>query len=303
MPHSLVISIIVFARNAASTIEKTLQSVVANGQPPVELLVLDGGSTDGTVDIIRRYESKIAYWRSYPDGGATNAINEGVSRATGDIVCLLPADDWVEPGGLHWVCDEFAADPELAVLSSGVRFVHLSAEGSIHVDATYADPWILEFTMENIVRYPLTSGRFIRRDLYTQVGNFSSDYFISNDLDFLIRVQLRKPRNKVLPRIVFSYRRHSGSRTLGGDPDIFFGNMQDNVRVAAYHLRDARLTKTDRQALLGLHGRASARVALTQFRRREFRQASGTILRALVQNPLWPAQVLWWAARKSRPFG
>ena len=99
-----LITVVVFVRNALATIAHALDSVVAQTQPGVELLVLDGGSVDGTVEVIRRYEDKIAFWRSAPDGGPTAAINEGVARAAGDVICLLPADDWLEPGALQTVC-------------------------------------------------------------------------------------------------------------------------------------------------------------------------------------------------------
>src|SRR5712664_2527432 len=91
-----LISVVVFARNAVATIGRTLDSVCSQRNRRIELIVLDGGSTDGTVEVIQKYRDRIAQLRSGPDGGPTNAINEGVRRATGDVICLLPADDWLE---------------------------------------------------------------------------------------------------------------------------------------------------------------------------------------------------------------
>jgi glycosyltransferase involved in cell wall biosynthesis len=248
------ISVILFVLNAVDTIERALRSVIADDQPAIELLVMDGGSTDGTVEIIRRYESKIAYWRSFSDGSAAIAITEGVGRATGNIICLLPADDWVEPGALHLVRREFTADPALEVLSCGTRFAHLAADGAIKVDAEFLDPALLQFQMENIVRCPLTAGRFILRRLYNETGGYDAQYWISNDLDFLIRVLLKRPRSRVMPQLVYTYRQHLGSRTLGGNPRMILEMMRSNTKVAEFHLERSSLAPRERRALLGLHG-------------------------------------------------
>ncbi len=292
------ISIIVFVLNTADTIEKALQSVTARDQPAVELLVLDGGSTDGTVDIIRRFEEKITFWRSFPDGNAANAVNEGVKRATGDIICLLPGDDWIEPGALHDVREAFATDPLLDVLSCGTRFVSVGPAGALRVDAEFLSPSILEFRMENILRYPLTAGRFIRRRIYLAVGDYNAAYGSSNDLDFLVRVILRKPRAKVLPLLVYSYRRHPGSQTLSGNPTMVMTMMRNNVRLAEHHLDSGRLDLDAGTALRGLHGRASTRLAWMLFKSGRPRDALHVVMRALAINPLLPFNVIVWLAQK-----
>lgn len=91
--RKLRISIITVSYNAVSTIEQTISSVVNQSYPNIEYIVIDGGSTDGTVDIIKKYKDKIAYWISEPDGGIYDAMNKGISVATGDYVYFLGADD------------------------------------------------------------------------------------------------------------------------------------------------------------------------------------------------------------------
>lgn len=298
MHDSPLISVVVFVLNAADTIERALSSVTSEDQPPVELLVMDGGSTDGTVDVIRRHESRIAHWRSRNDGSATIALNEGVQQATGDVICLLPADDWIEPGALHLVKRAFAADPALEVLSCGTRFAHLDVDGAIKVDSEFLDPRILEFSMENIVRCPLTAGRFVLRRLYNELGFYNPDDWMSNDLDFLIRLLLRKPRASVMTDLVYTYRQHAGSRTLGGDPRMVLEMMRGNVKVAARHLTGSALAPRERVALLGLHGRSSARLAWMLLARGEAAEAGRILRNAVSENPLFPIQVPGWIAQK-----
>jgi len=288
-----LITVVVFVRNAVATIAHALDSVVAQTQPGVELLVLDGGSVDGTVEVIRRYEDKIAFWCSAPDGGPTAAINEGVARAAGDVICLLPADDWLELGALQAVADAFAADPDLDVLSCGTRIVHFEPDGTMCVDAQFTSPDILEFNMRNLVRYPLTAGRFMRRRVYQRMDGHSSDHTFG-DFDFLVRVCLAGVKSRVLPKLTYTYRRHSGSRTLSGNAEMVFAMMRQNITMASDYLSSGRLSSADRRALLGLHGRSSARYAWLQFWRGEIREALKTVVQAMRWNWAWPALVPAW---------
>jgi len=291
------LSVIVFVLNAVGTIRKTLESVTSADQPPVELLVLDGGSTDGTVEIIREFAPKIAFWRSHRDGSAVVALNEGVARATGDVICLLPADDWLEPGALHVVRKAFREDPALDVLTCGTRVVHLTPRGDLVVDQEFVDPRVLEFTMANIVRFPLTTGRFLQRRLYNAVGAFDPQLGISNDLDFLIRVLMTRPQTKVIAQPVLNYRQHEGSRTLGGSTAMMLQLRHDFVQLAERHLSDARLSPEERRALLDLHGRSSVRLAGLLLRLGRVRDAGNALARAVRLNYRLPAMIPVWFAQ------
>src|SRR3954470_12963013 len=162
MPSPLI-SVVIFTRNAASTLDRALGSVCSPGSHRTEVLVLDGGSTDDTLTVVEKYRSGIAYVRSRPDGSPTNAINEGVERARGDVVCLLPGDDWLEPDALPFIANEFHEEPTLDVLTCGVRIVSIDAMGKPEVWAQYRDEPRLSFTLPNILRNPLTCARFIRK--------------------------------------------------------------------------------------------------------------------------------------------
>jgi glycosyltransferase involved in cell wall biosynthesis len=287
-----------YVLNAVNTIDRALSSVTSPDQPPVELLVMDGASTDGTVDVIRRYESKIAFWRSHRDGSAVVALNDGVARATGDIICLLPADDWVEQGALHLVQQAFRDEPELDVLSCGTRFVHYEPDGSLHVDELFNNPGRLELSIANIVKCPLTAGHFVARRMYQRLGGYDGSLDMSNDLDFLIRVCLQRPRITVLPQLVYTYRVHPQSRTLVGNPRLVMKMMRDNIRVAGKHLRNSPLRADERRELTGLHGRNSARFAWMLMMRGEFGRAVSVLWEALQFNPWWPVQVWYWLVRR-----
>ncbi len=101
MPVS--ISVVTCSYNQAEFLEATLRSVLDQNYPNLEYIVIDGGSTDGSVEIIERYQHRLAYWVSEPDAGQTDALIKGFSRATGDVLAWLNSDDLYEPGTLHEV--------------------------------------------------------------------------------------------------------------------------------------------------------------------------------------------------------
>jgi glycosyltransferase involved in cell wall biosynthesis len=102
------ISIVTPSYNQGQFIEETIRSVLLQGYPNLEYIIMDGGSTDGTVDIIRKYEPWFTYWESKKDRGQAHAINKGLERATGTIGCYLNSDDYYLQGAFHYAADSFA---------------------------------------------------------------------------------------------------------------------------------------------------------------------------------------------------
>lgn len=288
-----IISVTLFARDAVTTIERALESVCPQLDDRAELIVLDGGSTDGTQDVVRRYADRIAFFRSAPDGGPTNAINEGVRRARGEVIALLPADDWLEPGALALVAEAFRADPELDVLSCGTRIVTVGADGAVHTEAQFRAPAVLEFTLDNVLRHPLTAGRFIRRRVYERFGGHSAEYALG-DYDFLVRVCLGKVKSEVRSELVYTYRRHSRSTTLSGRSDMTLIMMHDNMRLTTAHLSGSGLLGPERRALLRLNAGSSARLAAMLVARGRFGEARQVLANAARFNRLWPLAAIAW---------
>lgn len=108
------ISVVTPSFNSVRFMEACLASVISQDYSGLEYIVMDGGSKDGTVDIIRRHERKIAYWVSAPDAGHYDAVNKGFARATGEILCFINSDDMLAPGSLATVAEIFTQFPEVA---------------------------------------------------------------------------------------------------------------------------------------------------------------------------------------------
>jgi len=117
IPNLPSISIVVPNYNGGATIETTLRSLIDQDYPHLEILVVDGGSTDHSVEVIRRYERSISWWVSEKDSGQSQAINKGFARAKGEIVNWLCSDDILLPGALHTVARAFMEDPTVDVVS------------------------------------------------------------------------------------------------------------------------------------------------------------------------------------------
>ena len=109
------ITIVTPSYNQGAYLEETIRSVLLQQYPNLEYIVIDGGSTDNSVDIIRKYAHQLTYWESQPDRGQSHAINKGFARATGDIMGWINSDDGMLPGALHTVATRLTTDDELLV--------------------------------------------------------------------------------------------------------------------------------------------------------------------------------------------
>jgi len=184
----LKISIITVAYNSSTTIETTLDSVQAQGYPDLEYIVVDGGSTDATLDVVRNYPGLVTQLISEPDRGIYDAMNKGVQRATGEVVGILNSDDFYRHSRvLHEVAEAFSADPELEVLMGDVDFV---SDEDLQMPvrtyrATGFRPWM--FRLGFMPPHPAI---FVRKSAYERVGLYKLGYRIAADFDFLVRLLL-----------------------------------------------------------------------------------------------------------------
>ncbi len=182
------ISIITVAYNSSTTIETTLDSVQAQGYPDLEYIVIDGGSTDATLDVVRNYPGLVTQLISEPDRGIYDAMNKGVQRATGEVVGILNSDDfYCHSRVLQEVAEAFSADPQLEVLMGDVDFV--SDEDLQKPVRTYRAtgfrPWM--FRLGFMPPHPAI---FVRKSAYERVGLYKLGYRIAADFDFLVRLLL-----------------------------------------------------------------------------------------------------------------
>ena len=177
------ISIVTCSYNQAKFLEKTIRSVLDQGYSNLEYIVIDGGSDDGSDDILRRYESYLAYWVSEPDQGQTDALIKGFRRATGDICCWLCSDDLHEQGTLVEVAEFFRLEPRARVVYGDSMWIdaddNVVASKREHAYSRFI--WMYD---HNFIPQPST---FWRRDLYEEVGGLNPNFDVAMDADLWAR--------------------------------------------------------------------------------------------------------------------
>ncbi|NDD62539.1 MAG: glycosyltransferase [Acidobacteria bacterium] len=181
------ISIITPSFNQVRFIERTIRSVLDQNYPNLEYIIVDGGSTDGSVEIIRRYEDRLSWWCSEPDQGQSDALNKGFRRATGDIVGWLNSDDLYCPNSLYRVGDYFRRLPETNVVHGSLYII--DAEDRL-IDAFWAGPFT-RLQPQYIFHVGLNFHQqtlFWRRELMERVGLIDSGLRFSMDRDFILRL-------------------------------------------------------------------------------------------------------------------
>lgn len=185
--------------NAAATIERTLDSVRAQNYPNLDYIVLDGGSTDGTLDILARYADIIARVVSEKDKNIADALNKGFRDVTGDVFGYINADDTLAPGALDYVGAFFRDNPNIDVLTGGCRRVF--ADGS---ELTTTPPANFRDTMpmRNGLEQPST---FWRAAAHRKAGEFDDSYFLAFDWEWWNRLQSTGARFATTDRALSTY--------------------------------------------------------------------------------------------------
>jgi glycosyltransferase involved in cell wall biosynthesis len=205
------ISIITPSYNQALFIEETIRSVLLQGYPNLEYIVIDGGSRDGSVDIIRKYAQRLTYWVSEPDRGQSHAITKGFARASGEIVAWLNSDDIYLAGALAQVGRAFMDHSNAGLIFGRCRIIdeHSRRIGDV---AAVAEFDLAAHLRDNQVPQPAA---FARREVLKKVGLLRTDLNFTMDFELWIRIALDFPV-VVLSEFWAAFRIHSKQKTFVG---------------------------------------------------------------------------------------
>jgi GT2 family glycosyltransferase len=194
-------------------LERTIFSVVNQQYPELEYVVQDGGSTDGTVDVLQRFDGELTGWVSEPDGGQADAINRGFGRTTGEIMAWLNSDDLLLPGALAYVARYFASHPDVDVVY-GNRMLIDENDGEIGV-------WVLpkhdDLMLTNIDYVPQETLFWRRRIWESAGGRIDPDFHYALDWDLLLRFRDAGAKIVRLPRFLGAFRVHDEQKTTAQD--------------------------------------------------------------------------------------
>lgn len=232
MPEIPRISVITPSFNQGQFIEETLRSVLTQDYPNLELIVIDGGSTDQSVKIIRRYAPQLAYWVSETDRGQSDAINKGFARTTGDIVAWLNSDDLYCPGALQKVADYFHANPDAGAVIGDLEII--DSAGNL-IDLKKAIPVTFRHNLYSGCAVPQPATFFTRQAL-ALTGELDTMLQYQMDYEFFLRMQAKGVKFGLIREPLARFRLHGDSKTVSEYRRKFW---QDFARIQAPYLRRA----------------------------------------------------------------
>jgi glycosyltransferase involved in cell wall biosynthesis len=237
----MLISIVTPSYNHARYVEETIQSVLSQDYPQLEYLIVDSGSTDGTIDVIRKYEDKLVWWVSQKDQGQTDAINRGFARATGDILAWLNSDDTYEPGAVTAAIKYLQEHPDIGMVYGDCNYINESGDVIGRLHSAQTNYLLLRRGYTHIPQQTM----FFRADLWRRLGPLDPSFYFAMDYDLWTRIAAHAAIRYV-PQTRANFRLHASRKTILADdrcwPEMVRIHYRDegsflSVIVAKYFLR------------------------------------------------------------------
>jgi len=207
-----LVSIVTPSFNQAPYLEATIRSVLEQDYPDLEYIIVDGGSTDGSVDIIRRYAHRLAWWVSEADKGQTEALNKGFARAKGEILAWLNSDDTYQPGAVAEATAFLRDRPEVGLVYGDANFIDENGKLIGRFPAAQTDYRRLR---RGYVHIPQQAA-FFRADLWRKVAPLDPSFYFAMDYDLWVRIAALAPIQHI-PRTWANFRLHTQGKTIAAD--------------------------------------------------------------------------------------
>ena len=208
----MLVSIITPSFNQARYLEETIRSVLDQDHPQLEYIIVDGGSTDGSLEIIKKYADRLAWWVSEKDQGQTDAINKGFARAKGEILAWLNSDDTYNPGAISAALAFLQAHPRAGLVYGDTNFIDENGKILGAFPAAQTDYKRLR---RGFVHIPQQAA-FFRADIWKQVGPLDPSFYFAMDYDLWVRIASHAPIFYT-PQVWANFRLHSEGKTVVAD--------------------------------------------------------------------------------------
>ncbi len=242
MTNLPLVSIITPSFNQAQYLEKTIQSVLGQDYPNIEYIIVDGGSKDGSVDVIKKYEGRITWWVSEQDKGQTDAINKGFNRARGEILAWLNSDDTYNPGAITEAVKYLLENSEVGMVYADCNFINEDDKFIGKFKAAQTDYRRLR---QGYVHIPQQT-MFFRAKYWKDLGPLDPSFYFAMDYDLWTRIAAHAPIQYLPGKIWANFRIHTTSKTnvadVRGWDEMLRVHYRDggsffSLIVAKYYLR------------------------------------------------------------------
>ncbi|WP_198373803.1 glycosyltransferase family 2 protein, partial [Roseomonas rosulenta] len=228
-------SIVTPCLNRAATIGAAIQSVLAQRHPSFEHIIVDGGSTDGTAEVLARFPHLVVVRE--PDRNLYDALNKGLRRVRGELVGLLNSDDLYAPGAFA-AAEAALADPALDLVIGAAEFFATEDGRDITLRRLAGEAAVGLSEANAIGNVTTMNAAIYRRALFDRVGFFDDRFPLAADKDFWLRLVLAAPRHRVIPDTIIRYRSHAGSLTFAA------GDLRDKLSRHLLDLARVRLAES-----------------------------------------------------------
>ena len=212
MNKTPLVSIITPSYNQAPYLEETINSVLNQTNPHIEYILIDGGSSDRSVELIKKYSKRISHWVSEKDHGQTDAINKGFALARGEILAWINSDDTLLPHAVEEAVQFLQDHPEIGLVYGDANFIDENSRIIGQFPAAQTD---LKRLRRGYVHIPQQAS-FFRKTLWDQVGPLDPDFFFAMDYDLWVRIALNS-EIKYIQRTWANFRLHSDAKTITAD--------------------------------------------------------------------------------------
>jgi glycosyltransferase involved in cell wall biosynthesis len=270
MTEALLISIITPCLNRVAFIPDAVESVLKQGSSRFEHIIMDGGSTDGTLEVLKRYPNLQVV--SQPDDGIYDALNKGIQLAQGEVIGFLNTDDLYQPDIFGIVTQTFTNHSEIDALVGGARILYEKSRGNWAALATFLPVSPNELLKRATQGAPIFNAWFFRRRLFEEIGTFDTRYLYVADRDFLIRMAFKSRPYTHLDELFYSYRMHPGSFTLSGQDSGEAGYMFESRALAERYIRLESIRAADRKCFKTWHSQITAEQIVTAWRKKALRR-------------------------------
>lgn len=275
--------------NRVHFIRDAIESVLAQDYTNFEHIIVDGGSTDGTLELLGVFPHLTVV--SEPDKNLYDAINKGIRLASGEIIGLLNTDDLYAQNIFGEIVRLFREHPEIdSVCGKACVFEGTSDVRNGEVLDVYDEDEYMSISPKSVLLFPpVINAKFFRRSVYEKMGLYNVSYYICADREFLLRLAMRGVKTLGLDKILYYYRQHGGSLTIGSSKIVNLSKrLEENLAIFEIYLRSHTSTGKKRYLYKRRHTLISLKIISISFTQKRYRKSVNCAIRGAKYDCLWP---------------